>query len=65
MPLCEVYPDAALYSRAISISAESRIPFYDVLVVSSASAASCTVLLTEGLQHGRRFGELEIQNPFL
>ncbi len=64
MPLCEIYPDASLFSRALSIAAEMSINFYDALIVSSASAASCRVLLTEDLQHGRRIGGLEIRNPF-
>ena len=64
MPLCEVFPDSSLYSLALSISSESGISFYDALIVASATAAGCARLLTEGLQHGRRIGGVEIHNPF-
>jgi predicted nucleic acid-binding protein len=64
MPLCEVFPDAALYSQALSISGEMGIGFYDALIVSSAIGASAAILWSEDLQHGRRIRELEIRNPF-
>lgn len=64
MPLCEVFPDASLYSFALSISAEANISFYDALIVASASAAGCGRVLTEDLQDGRRIAGVEIHNPF-
>lgn len=64
MPLCEVFPDTALYSQALSIAGESGIAFYDALIVSSAITGGCSILWTEDLQHGRRIGGLEIRNPF-
>jgi predicted nucleic acid-binding protein len=63
-PLCEVFPDAALYSQALSISGEVGIGFYDALIVSSAISASAAILWSEDLQHGRRIRSLEIRNPF-
>jgi predicted nucleic acid-binding protein len=65
MPLCEIYPDASLYSHALTIAAKTGLSFYDSLIVSSAAAARCTLLLSEDLQHGRRIGDVEILNPFL
>ena len=38
---------------------------WDGLIVQAALEAGCDALLTEDLQHGRRFGNLEIVNPFL
>jgi len=63
-PLCEVFPDAALYSQALSISGEMGIGFYDALIVGSAIGAGAAILWSEDLQHGRRIRELEIRNPF-
>jgi predicted nucleic acid-binding protein len=63
-PLCEVFPDARLFSQALSISSEMQISFYDALIVSSALVGGCGILWTEDLQHGRRVGDLEIRNPF-
>jgi len=65
MPLCEVFPDSALYSQALSVAGEAGIAFYDALIVSSAIAGNCETLWTEDLQHGRRIRTLEIRNPFL
>ena len=65
MPLCEVFPGASQYSSALSIADETGWTFYDSLIVSSALAAGCGVLLTEDLQHGRTVRGLEIRNPFL
>ena len=65
MPLCEVFPDASLYSSALSIADETGWAFYDSLIVSAALAAECSVLLTEDLQHGRTIRGMQIRNPFL
>ncbi len=65
MPLCEVYPDAGLYSQARSIAGESGMAFYDALIVSSAITAGCETVWTEDLQHGRRIGTVTIRNPFI
>lgn len=64
MPLCEVFPDTALFSQALSITGEMDISFYDALIVSSAIAGGCTVLWTEDLQHERRIRGVEIRDPF-
>lgn len=41
------------------------VPLWDALVVRAAIEARCDILLSEDLQNGRRFGDLEIVNPFL
>jgi predicted nucleic acid-binding protein len=64
MPLCEVFPDPALYSQALSISGEMGIGFYDALIVSSASGAGARILWSEDMQHGTRVRGLEIRDPF-
>jgi predicted nucleic acid-binding protein len=65
MPLCEVWPTASLYSEALSIADETGWSFYDSVIVSSASAAGCGVVLTEDLQTDRAIRGMEIRNPFL
>jgi len=54
-----------LLIRGIGLHQAHSISLWDALVVEAAREAQCAVLLTEDLQHGRRFGELEIVNPFL
>jgi predicted nucleic acid-binding protein len=65
MPLCEVFPNSALYSEALSICGETRLSFYDALIVSSAIASDCRVLWTEDLQHKQRIRSVEIRNSFV
>lgn len=54
-----------LVLRGISLQQEHSLNIWDALIVEAALEARCDVLMTEDLQHGRRFGELEIVNPFL
>jgi len=63
-PICEVFPDRALYADALSIVDETGWAFYDSLIVSAAAQSGCAVLLTEGLQAGRTVRGVEIRNPF-
>ena len=56
-------PDLIL--RAIALHQHHSLAFWDALIVQAALDAHCDVLLTEDMQHGRRFGELEIRNPFI
>jgi predicted nucleic acid-binding protein len=64
-PLCEVFPDAELYSDALSIASKSGWAFYDALIVASAAAGRCRILCSEDLQSGRIVRGVEIRNPFL
>jgi len=49
---------------ALSLIKAHTITVYDALIVASALEAKCTQLSTEDLQHGRKFGDLTIVNPF-
>ena len=55
-------PDLVL--RAIALHQDHSLAFWDALIVQAALDAGCELLLTEDMQHGRRFGDLEIRNPF-
>ena len=62
----DVLPHSAeLVLRSISLHLEHSVACWDALIVQAALDAKCNELLTEDMQHGRRFGELEIVNPFL
>jgi len=34
------------------------------LIVAAAMEGRCSVLYSEDFQHGQRFGDLQIENPF-
>jgi predicted nucleic acid-binding protein len=64
-PLLAVHSSQALYAEALFLHAQSKLSWYDSLIVSAAIQAHCEVLFSEDLQHGQRFGSLQIRNPFL
>jgi predicted nucleic acid-binding protein len=64
-PLLAVHSSQALYAEALQLQASSGFSWYDALIVSAAIQAKCDFLYTEDLQHGQRFGALQVRNPFL
>lgn len=57
--------DLELLLAAIDLSRLHSFSFWDALIVRTASAAGCSVLLTEDLQHGQVVDGVRIENPFL
>jgi predicted nucleic acid-binding protein len=64
-PLLAVHSSPALYGEALRIGAKFKLSWYDSLIVASAIEGQCDVLYSEDLQHGQRFGNLQVANPFL
>jgi predicted nucleic acid-binding protein len=61
----EVVPvSPALVMAAVDLHAARGVSFYDALIVQSAVAAGCGVLLSEDMQHGATFSGLRIVDPF-
>ncbi|NJD86890.1 MAG: PIN domain-containing protein [Betaproteobacteria bacterium] len=54
-----------LVVRGLELHQAHSFSVWDGLIVQAALDARCDVLLSEDLQHGRRFGDLEVANPFL
>jgi predicted nucleic acid-binding protein len=54
-----------LVLSAIRLMNSHRLAWYDSLIVAAALEAECGILYTEDFQHGRRFGNLEVRNPFI
>lgn len=63
--LSVVDTDVDLVLAAVTSSRRHRISYWDALIVEAALRGECRRLLTEDLQHGRRFGDLTVENPFL
>jgi predicted nucleic acid-binding protein len=64
-PLLAVQSSQALFSQAFRLKERHQLSWYDSLIVIAALESQCTVLYSEDMQHGQRFGELQIKNPFL
>jgi predicted nucleic acid-binding protein len=54
-----------IHAHALKLARAGTLSFYDALVVAAAADAGCRVLVTEDLPHGRKFGAVTVQNPFL
>jgi predicted nucleic acid-binding protein len=59
-----VETDLAMVLRSISSSRAWKISLWDALIVEAARARDCARLLSEAMQHGRRFGSVRVENPF-
>ena len=55
---------AELVRAAVGRSGESKLSYWDALIVETAIDAGAAVLLTEDLQHGQVFNGLRVVNPF-
>ena len=49
---------------AIELHQRHSVSFWDALILRSAQASQCSVLWSEDLQNGQRWGKLEVRNPF-
>jgi len=50
---------------AIELRRELRISFWDALIIHSARQLECSLLWTEDLNDGQRYGGVLVRNPFL
>ncbi len=63
-PILTVHSSPRLFLEALHIQTQHHFSWYDSLIVAAAQQAGCSVLYTEDMQHGRRVGNLKIENPF-
>jgi predicted nucleic acid-binding protein len=52
------------HAAARALARDHSIAFYDALIVAAAIEAGCDRLYSEDLQHGRRFGDCMVVDPF-
>lgn len=64
-PLLAVHASASLYGEALRLQNNHGISWYDALIVASAVDGECDILYSEDFQHGRGFGNVKVQNPFV
>jgi predicted nucleic acid-binding protein len=56
--------DGVTVLRAVHLHQRASLSFWDALIVQAAMEGHCKRVFSEDLQHGRRFGDLVIENPF-
>ena len=61
---CEAPFDAGIVEHALVIHERHQVSWWDCPMVASALKIGADYLLTEDLQDGRRFGRLQIVDPF-
>jgi predicted nucleic acid-binding protein len=64
-PLLAVQSSHTLFSQALRLEDRHRLSWYDALIVAAAIESQCTILYSEDMHDGHRFGELRVKNPFL
>ena len=43
---------------------EWQVGFYDALIIAAANKAGCSVIFTEDLNDGQKYGNVVVENPF-
>ena len=57
--------DVPQVMRAIDLTGQASLSYWDALIVAAAESSGCGRLLTEDLADGQRIGSVRIENPFL
>ncbi len=57
--------DGRSVMEAAELEGRHRISFWDALVVHAVNVSGATVLYSEDLSHGQRYGNVRVVNPFL
>jgi predicted nucleic acid-binding protein len=63
-PILAVHSSPRLFLEALHIQKQHQFSWYDALIVAAAQEVNCSILYTEDMQHGRRIGDMKIENPF-
>lgn len=57
-------PEAGDLLQAIDLQQSYQLSFWDAMVVQSAVCLGCRQLLSEDLNHGQVYGDVQVINPF-
>jgi len=56
--------DSELVMIAMELSARFRISYWDAAILAAATRAGAGIVYTEDLNHGQRYGAVQVINPF-
>lgn len=57
-------PEADDLLQAIDLQQNYPLAFWDAQIIQSAASLGCKRLLSEDLNHGQSYGEVQVLNPF-
>ena len=57
--------DGAAVLEAVDVVHQYRLSLWDALIVVAAQRGGASVIYSEDLNHGQRFGSVHVLNPFL
>ncbi len=63
-PFCDVANDSCLVQRAIETAAQHRLSYWDGAILAAAERIKAPILYSEDLNHGQRYGSVQVINPF-
>jgi predicted nucleic acid-binding protein len=64
LPICRIDTTKGLMIAALELSARYRMPIYDAMIVQAAIDSGASILYSEDLHAGHRFGGVTVVNPF-
>jgi len=56
--------NASLVLDAHELAQREQLSWFDALIAEAAIRSGCSMLYSEDLHHGQRYGELKVHNPF-
>jgi len=57
-------PEASDLLQAINLQQSYQLAFWDAMIMQSATSLGCKQLLSEDLNHGQTYGDVQVINPF-
>lgn len=64
LPLCRVDTTKGLLIAALELATRHRLPIFDAMIVQAAIDSGASILYSEDLHAGQRFGSVTVVNPF-
>jgi predicted nucleic acid-binding protein len=61
---CAVNVDAALVNAAMFIRERFKIQFWDAALIAASQRLTLSILYSEDLSHGQKYGSVTVINPF-
>ena len=57
-------PTLSLFDDALVLCDRFQISYYDAAIVAAARSLGCTIIHSEDLGDGQRYGNVRVENPF-